>query len=83
MRNSYSRRNFLRKLLIPWSEISGTKSIGELELNPSSFCIAADFPPAFLAEEARKLGLDPDSLEREDLLQAVHQAMQKQRPPCA
>ncbi|NDV18678.1 hypothetical protein GO013_04495 [Pseudodesulfovibrio sp. JC047] len=37
--------------------------------------IAGDFPPELLALEAERLGLDPDSPDRDALLLAVHDAM--------
>ena len=37
--------------------------------------IAGDFPPEMLALEAQRLGLDPDSTDRETLLAAVYAAM--------
>ena len=37
--------------------------------------IAGDFPPEMLSLEAERLGLDPDSPDREALLTAVYEAM--------
>ena len=37
--------------------------------------IAGDFPPEMLSMEAQRLGLDPDSPDRETLLAAVYEAM--------
>lgn len=37
--------------------------------------IAGDFPPEMLSMEAERLGLDPDSADRETLLAAVYEAM--------
>nr|WP_287413191.1 hypothetical protein [Pseudodesulfovibrio sp.] len=37
--------------------------------------IASDFPPELLSMEAERLGLDPDSPDREALLTAVYEAM--------
>lgn len=37
--------------------------------------IAGDFPPEMLSMEAKRLGLDPDSTDRESLLMAVYEAM--------
>ena len=37
--------------------------------------IAGDFPPEMLSMEAKRLGLDPDSPDRETLLAAVYRAM--------
>lgn len=37
--------------------------------------IAGDFPPEMLSLEAKRLGLDPDSPDRESLLAAVYEAM--------
>ena len=37
--------------------------------------IAGDFPPELLSMEAERLGLDPDSPDREALLTAVYEAM--------
>lgn len=37
--------------------------------------IAGDFPPELLSLEAERLGLDPDSPDREALLMAVYEAM--------
>jgi hypothetical protein len=40
--------------------------------------IISDFPPTLLRQEAQRLGLEPDSFEREALLQAVYEAMDRQ-----
>jgi hypothetical protein len=37
--------------------------------------IAGDFPPEMLSMEAQRLGLDPDSTDRETLLKAVYEVM--------
>ncbi|MGE4296531.1 MAG: hypothetical protein AB7E47_00760 [Desulfovibrionaceae bacterium] len=37
--------------------------------------LAADLPPAFLAMEAQRLGLDPATLDHDALLNAVGQAL--------
>ncbi|WP_319469799.1 hypothetical protein [uncultured Pseudodesulfovibrio sp.] len=37
--------------------------------------IAGDFPPELLSMEAERLGLDPDSPDRDALLTAVYEAM--------
>ena len=37
--------------------------------------IAGDFPPEMLSLEAQRLGLDPDSTDRESLLAAIYDAM--------
>ncbi len=37
--------------------------------------IAGDFPPELLSMEAERLGLDPDSPDREALLSAIYEAM--------
>lgn len=37
--------------------------------------IAGDFPPEVLSMEAQRLGLDPDSTDRESLLKAIYEAM--------
>lgn len=37
--------------------------------------IAGDFPPEMLSMEADRLGLDPDSSDRETLLKAIYDAM--------
>ena len=42
--------------------------------------IAGDFPPEMLALEAQRLGLDPDSADRETLLAAVYAAMKGHGP---
>ncbi len=37
--------------------------------------ITGDFPPEMLSLEAKRLGLDPDSTDRETLLMAIYKAM--------
>ncbi|MBG0788937.1 MAG: hypothetical protein H0S80_00395 [Desulfovibrionaceae bacterium] len=37
--------------------------------------IAGDFPPEMLSLEAQRLGMDPDSTDRENLLAAIYDAM--------
>lgn len=41
----------------------------------------ADFPDALLAEEARRLDLDPEGLGRAEMLAAVRRAMLSQQKP--
>ncbi|MDY0306387.1 MAG: hypothetical protein ACEB74_07025 [Desulfovibrio aminophilus] len=41
----------------------------------------ADFPDALLAEEARRLGLDPEGMGRAAMLSAVRRAMLSQQEP--
>lgn len=46
------------------------------EIGPAGLgAIAGDFPAEMLALEAQRLGLDPDSADRETLLAAVYAAM--------
>ncbi|BDQ34850.1 hypothetical protein JCM14722_23920 [Pseudodesulfovibrio portus] len=45
--------------------------------------IAGDFPPEMLSMEAQRLGLDPDSTDRETLLKAVYEAMAGSGPRSA
>ena len=52
----------------------------ERGLDPALAGLAADFPDALLHEEARRLGLDPATAGREEMLRAVFAAM---RPPGA
>lgn len=48
----------------------------EPESGPAGLgAIAGDFPPEMLALEAQRLGLDPESTDRETLLAAVYAAM--------
>ena len=42
--------------------------------------IAGDFPPELLSLEAQRLGLDPESPDREALLAAVYEAMSGRGP---
>ena len=42
--------------------------------------IAGDFPPEMLSLEAKRLGLDPDSTDRESLLTAIYDAMANSGP---
>ena len=42
--------------------------------------IAGDFPPEMLSLEAKRLGLDPDSTDRENLLAAIYDAMAGRDP---
>ena len=50
---------------------SGAPSYSRAELE----AIAGDFPPELLSLEAERLGMDPDSPDRETLLSAVLDAM--------
>lgn len=43
--------------------------------------LLADFPAGLLAEEARRLGLDPQGLDRAAMLAAVRRAMFEQATP--
>jgi hypothetical protein len=42
-------------------------------------CISADFSPALLHLEAERLGINPKSCVRENLLRAVYEAMESQQ----
>lgn len=42
-------------------------------------CISSDFSLTFLRQEARRLELDPDSINNEELLGVVYKAMEAQR----
>jgi len=42
-------------------------------------CISADFSPALLHLEGERLGINPESCGRENLLRAVYQAMESQQ----
>ncbi|MUM78856.1 hypothetical protein GKC30_14570 [Pseudodesulfovibrio sp. F-1] len=42
--------------------------------------IAGDFPPELLSLEAQRLGLDPESPDREALLVAIYEAMSGRGP---
>jgi len=53
----------------PIHEEGRTTSCPELE------AIAGDFPPELLSMEAERLGLDPNSPDRDTLLAAVYEAM--------
>ena len=79
-----SRKEFLRTLLRPSTHPA--RSRGEARPAPASVgddpppeAFQADFPPALLAEEAARLGLDPHTTDRDGLLRAVYQRMQEQR----
>jgi len=41
-------------------------------------CISSDFSPTLLRLEAKRLGLDPEDSDSEDLLRAVYEAMNVQ-----
>lgn len=79
-----SRKEFFREI-VSWgvglvAGGVGRQSEQERELDPALAGLAADFPDALLHEEARRLGLDPDTAGREEMLRAVLAAM---RPPGA
>jgi hypothetical protein len=89
MLNSYTRKQFFKK-----SFGQGLKALNRLlELCPlptnkannkfpDTFNdITSDFSPSFLKEEAQNLGLNIKSLDHEDILKAIHKAMEKQREP--
>lgn len=42
--------------------------------------LVGDFPPEMLSLEAERLGLDPESTDRETLLMALYEAMEKGGP---
>ena len=48
-------------------------------IDPDLAALAADFPTEFLNEEAARLGLDPQTTDRDTLLRAVFLKMQDQR----
>jgi hypothetical protein len=52
-----------------------TKNQRPLEIS----CLSADFPPALLCSEAERLGINPQSCGRENLLRAVYKAMKSQQ----
>ncbi|MBT8365696.1 MAG: hypothetical protein KJP23_13440 [Deltaproteobacteria bacterium] len=41
-------------------------------------CISSDFSPTLLGLEAKRLGIDPEAIDNEDLLRAVYEAMKAQ-----
>jgi hypothetical protein len=41
-------------------------------------CISSDFSPTQLHLEAKRLGIDPEAIDSEDLLRAVYEAMNTQ-----
>jgi hypothetical protein len=41
-------------------------------------CISSDFSPTQLHLEAKRLGIDPEAIDSEDLLRAVYEAMNAQ-----
>jgi hypothetical protein len=41
-------------------------------------CISSDFSPTLLGLEAKRLGIDPEAIDSEDLLRAVFEAMKLQ-----
>ena len=87
MLNLYTRKQFFKQTigqglnaldqLLDLSLFSSNKSNDNISCKFND--ITADFPPSFLKTEARNLGLDVDSLNHEDILKAVHEAMEKQR----
>ena len=86
METRYSRKQFLRQTLRQCFRILA-KNIGLKDsppLHQETQCfldyltIASDFSPELLHQEALRLGLDPDSVGWERLLQAVCKAMEEQ-----
>lgn len=79
-----SRKEFFRTLLRPSAHLA--RSRGEArpvpadgEDEPPPEALQSDFPPALLAEEAARLGLDPHTTDRDTLLRAVYGRMREQR----
>ena len=87
MLNLYTRKQFFKQTI--GQSLKALNQLFDLNLFSSSKAddnisskfntIAADFSPSFLKTEAQNLGLDVDSLDHEDVLKAVHEAMEKQR----
>jgi hypothetical protein len=75
-----SRLAFLRRLL-GWSAgalVGGADGAGAAErpgADPGLAGLAADFPDELLRAEAGRLGLDPDTAGREEMLRAVGRAL--------
>jgi hypothetical protein len=81
-----TRKDFLRKML---HELAGLSrevfgNSGETgRLSPEEHApdpLLSDFSPALLAEEACRLGLDPRSMDRDQVLEAIRRRMQEQFP---
>ena len=87
METVYSRKHFLLetlrqcfRLLVRNIDLKDTEpNQEEAEGFSDSLAIAPDFSPALLRQEALRLGLDPDFVGWEQLLQAVCKAMEEQR----
>ena len=86
MATACSRKHFLRKtlrqclhLLEKSFDLNDSKpDHGEAKGLSDSLSIESDFPAALLCQEALRLGLDPEIICREQLLQAVYKVMEKQ-----
>lgn len=44
-------------------------------------CISSDFSPTLLRLETKRLGIDVEAIDSEDLLRAVYKAMKAQHSP--
>ncbi len=79
---SMTRRQLFRGSFKAGQRVAGT-SAGTQQAEQESAtripdelrAIAGDFPPEMLSMEADRLGLDPDSSDRETLLKAIYEAM--------
>jgi hypothetical protein len=72
-----TRKEFLRGLVRP--SVYRTETRRKPPHDPALDALQADFPPALLNEEAVRLGLDPQSMDRETLLREILNRMQNQR----
>jgi hypothetical protein len=79
MQSNLSRRGFFRQVGHDLSSLAS--ELGQSLAAPDTALpdpLLADFTPVLLADEARRLGLDPDC-EPADLLRAIRQRMQERR----
>ena len=83
----FSRKQFFIEALRKGLRAMAKRSDGEHEgsgytkdqRSSEPRCISADFSPALLHLEAERLGINPKSCDRENLLRAVYEAMESQQ----
>ncbi|MCB2099781.1 MAG: hypothetical protein KDE22_02845 [Rhodobacterales bacterium] len=81
MTDAISRKDLLHGLFRPSAHKAEAEAcpMPRPAIDPDLAALAADFPTEFLNEEAARLGLDPQTTDRDTLLRAVFLKMQDQR----
>lgn len=87
METPYSRKQFLRqtlrqcfRLLAKNIDLQDSPPLHQKSQDfPDYLTIASDFSPELLRQEAQRLGLDPESIDQERLLRAIHENMEEKR----